>query len=151
MSYWTLTRHTEHTARKEHTCSGCHHTIRPGQTYTRLEGLYDGEWTTWKDCGRCVPWHENVHGGYVRPIDVLKKMTDDYDDPLRDHDAEWDGATLTLYGLELKGNRTREAIYQASILPGVGLTEWVKVARYVPQRRRSSSWQVYEELTEVAS
>jgi len=60
LSYWTLTRHTEHTARKEHTCSGCHHTILPGQTYTRLEGLYDGEWTTWKDCGRCVPCMEKT-------------------------------------------------------------------------------------------
>jgi len=149
VSYWTLTRHTEHTARKEHTCSGCHHTILPGQTYTRLEGLYDGEWTTWKDCGRCVPWHEDVAGAYVRPIDVLEELDENYGDPhRRPKNSAWDGATLTIYGLELVGHKLREVIYQASMVPGVGLTGWVKVARF--NRDHYLPGEVtYEELTEV--
>ena len=152
MSYWTLTRHTEHTARKEHTCSGCHHTILPGQTYTRLEGLYDGEWTTWKECGRCVPWHENVNGGYVRPIDVLDELLATADDPEDGlHDAERDGATLTLHGLEVgRYHDTNEAIYQASLVPGVGLTGWVKIAEKTRVQGRGQGWGLgWKELTEV--
>lgn len=133
MSHWTLTRQTTPTARKEHQCSGCHHTIRPGQTYRRLEGKYGGEWLTWKDCTKCVPWHENVAGGYVRPIDVLDKIDRVSESPTDFlGDAHFDGAVLTLYGLELHGNRTNPAIYQASNVPGVGLTGWVQVAREAP-------------------
>lgn len=151
MSYWTLIRQNEHTARKEHTCSGCHHKILPGQTYTRQEGLSDYRWETWKDCGRCVPWHENVAGSYVRPIDVLEDLEENWDDPNRHPERRcWDGATLTIYGLEVERyDSTNEAVYQASLIPGTGLTGWTKVARWTPRRIRQHRGQesAYEELT----
>lgn len=149
MSDWSMTRNRYPTAHKAHTCTGCHHTIFPGQTYRRLEGVFDGRWTTWKDCRRCVPWHENVAGAYVRPEDVLDELLENWDDPHRgpDHDC-WDGHTVTIYALELRGLRAREAVYQASMVPGVGLTDWTLVARWTPPRVRHKRGQTsaYEEV-----
>jgi len=66
-------------ARKEHRCSDCGRTIRPGEQYRRGVG-FDGTAWTWKDCRHChavlneydLPWdgeynadtfHEWAHDG----------------------------------------------------------------------------------------
>ena len=42
------------TARKEHKCSDCGRTIRPGETYRRGVGFEAGEvYSQWKDCRHC--------------------------------------------------------------------------------------------------
>lgn len=43
----------ERTARREHACSGCGETVRPGHVYRRTAVLDDGHWHTWKHCRRC--------------------------------------------------------------------------------------------------
>ena len=40
-------------ARKQHECNCCHSTIIPRTEYARLEFTDDGEFVTWKLCGRC--------------------------------------------------------------------------------------------------
>lgn len=40
-------------ARKEHTCCECGGTISPGEEYVRNEGLWVGEWGTYKQCLAC--------------------------------------------------------------------------------------------------
>lgn len=123
MADWTLYRETEPTARKRHQCDGCHGTIRPGETYTRARGLYDGRWETSIHCGHCVPVEENVAGAYRRPAQM-------FDDALGDSFvAEWDGNTIILYGLEVTATGTRHALYETTLIPRVGLTDWSLVAR----------------------
>ena len=40
-------------ARKTHTCTACRETIRPGDLYHVLTGVWDGEWDSFKHCARC--------------------------------------------------------------------------------------------------
>jgi len=50
------------TARKEHSCDECSHTIRPGEKYECANGLWEGHFRTWKTCERCVDirtWTKN--------------------------------------------------------------------------------------------
>jgi hypothetical protein len=43
-------------ARKEHACSGCGETIKPGHQYRRTAILASrkGGWSTWRHCRRCA-------------------------------------------------------------------------------------------------
>lgn len=41
-------------ARVPHRCSACRETIRPGDRYRRIESLFDGDWSTVKQCARCM-------------------------------------------------------------------------------------------------
>jgi len=41
-------------ARKVHRCSECRGEIKKGETYTRISSLYDGRWTTSKQCEDCT-------------------------------------------------------------------------------------------------
>lgn len=42
-------------ARKGHQCCACRETIRPGDRYHHLSGIWDGEPDAFKHCARC--WH----------------------------------------------------------------------------------------------
>lgn len=48
------------TAKKAHKCEECRSTIQPGDKYERSEGLWDGEWQTFKTCKRCLDLREFV-------------------------------------------------------------------------------------------
>ncbi len=62
-------------ARKAHTCEECGQAIDPGDRYERAAGLYDGRWSVYKTCHRCLAlrdWLEVVsccfcwsHGGLM--------------------------------------------------------------------------------------
>jgi len=41
-------------ARKHHKCCECRRPIFPGQQYELFKGLYDGLWSRFKTCQRCV-------------------------------------------------------------------------------------------------
>lgn len=41
-------------ARKDHRCCECGETIRPGQTYEYVKGLWDGSWDDFKTCAPCA-------------------------------------------------------------------------------------------------
>lgn len=41
-------------ARKKHRCCECGETIRPGQVYECVKGLWDGCWAEYKTCTLCV-------------------------------------------------------------------------------------------------
>ena len=45
---------TDPKARKEHRCSECHKTILPGDQYKREEGVWDGDFRTYKTCLSCL-------------------------------------------------------------------------------------------------
>ncbi len=42
-------------ARAEHKCCACHETIRPGDRYHFVSGIWDGSPDSFKHCARC--WH----------------------------------------------------------------------------------------------
>lgn len=42
------------TARKEHRCCECRGAIAAGETYQRVDGCWDGSWSTYKTCAICV-------------------------------------------------------------------------------------------------
>ncbi len=43
-----------HIARKQHTCCECGLSIAPGERYERVEGCWEGTWSTFKTCDPCA-------------------------------------------------------------------------------------------------
>lgn len=43
-----------HVAAKTHRCCECGRDICPGTKYQRVDGLWAGEWNTFKSCSRCA-------------------------------------------------------------------------------------------------
>jgi hypothetical protein len=41
-------------ARKHHTCSDCRGEIKPKETYKTISGLWDGKFSTYKQCQDCT-------------------------------------------------------------------------------------------------
>ena len=41
-------------ARKQHRCCECRISIKAGETYSRVEGLWDGQFSTYKTCTPCA-------------------------------------------------------------------------------------------------
>ncbi len=60
-------------ARKEHKCCECGDTIRAGLLYEYTTGLWDGFWSTYKTCARCV----NIRNDYFRGW-VYTQMVEDF-------------------------------------------------------------------------
>lgn len=50
----TLYSEREVRARKQHRCCECRISIKPGDTYSRVEGLWDGRFQTYKTCTPCA-------------------------------------------------------------------------------------------------
>lgn len=50
----------EPTARKEHRCQECGGRILPGETYERVSGKWDGQFSQFKTCCRCTDLREWV-------------------------------------------------------------------------------------------
>jgi hypothetical protein len=46
-------RESFHIARKTHICCECDGEIKPGEKYHRAEGVWAGEWQTYKTCLPC--------------------------------------------------------------------------------------------------
>ena len=44
----------EPVARKEHICCECRCTIKPGEQYEKVEGLWENKFTTYKTCNDCL-------------------------------------------------------------------------------------------------
>jgi hypothetical protein len=71
MTFWT---ETYPVARKEHRCTLCGRTIRPGETYRRGVGLDDGRAWTFKECAHCravMDLCDPAWGEYEYDADVL--------------------------------------------------------------------------------
>ena len=47
-------------ARKEHRCCECGETIKKGEKYELVKGLWDGSWSTYKTCEMCVRIRNDV-------------------------------------------------------------------------------------------
>lgn len=47
-------------ARKEHKCEECRRTIRPGESYELVFGMWEGEARMYKTCGHCLALREWV-------------------------------------------------------------------------------------------
>lgn len=45
-------------ARKQHRCCECRISIKPGDTYHRAEGLWDGSFQTFKTCTTCAEFRD---------------------------------------------------------------------------------------------
>lgn len=41
-------------ARKEYTCRECYRAITPGERYTKITGLSEGDWFTYRQCQHCA-------------------------------------------------------------------------------------------------
>lgn len=118
---WRVCRVTHPTARKEHQCSGCGHTIRPGDRYERCDGIFDGEGATWKWCMICIPFEDQ----WIRPDAALVDLAEHEPRGIfGDHRYfEMDGATLIGHGESLYFHDER-ATYECHLVPLVGLTRW---------------------------
>lgn len=49
-------------ARKRHECCECRGSILPGEQYERVFGVWDGDWSTFVTCARCIDirtWTKN--------------------------------------------------------------------------------------------
>lgn len=47
-------RHTERTAKKAHVCTECQKTIEPGSKYRDVCGVWEGDFSTYRQCLRCA-------------------------------------------------------------------------------------------------
>ena len=55
-------------ARKPHICTECRRQISPRESYTNIRALYDGHWSTYKQCSHCrvaTDWLWQECGGYL--------------------------------------------------------------------------------------
>jgi hypothetical protein len=50
----TIYTETNPTARKRHICCECGSTIEPGERYERVDGLWSGQWESFKTCEFCA-------------------------------------------------------------------------------------------------
>jgi hypothetical protein len=50
----TIHNQSDHKAAKLYACSECRRTIAKGETYTRIDGLWDGSWSTFRWCAHCA-------------------------------------------------------------------------------------------------
>lgn len=57
------------TAKREHRCCECGDTIKPGERYQHVRGLWEGKWDTFKTCSECVDTRDKVFdlAGFVPP------------------------------------------------------------------------------------
>lgn len=65
---WSVVTVVQRKAAKEHRCTECFRTIRPGEVYQLTQGLCDGAWDTWKTCPHCLAaaaWLLEVCRGWV--------------------------------------------------------------------------------------
>jgi len=51
---------TWHKANKEHACSACLETIKPGHQYCRAAWAFEGEFDNVKRCARCQAMHKHL-------------------------------------------------------------------------------------------
>lgn len=66
----TLYNQSWPTAQKAHRCCECSKAIAPGEKYQRVEGLWDGEWNTYKTCVSCARLREGIASD-IRRVDPL--------------------------------------------------------------------------------
>lgn len=59
-NYPAVYQETKPTARKDHRCSECGEAIRPGTTYDRIFGVWEGDAVTFKICPACYALREQV-------------------------------------------------------------------------------------------
>jgi hypothetical protein len=126
VSYWQCANVSEPTARKEHTCSQCGDTIQPGQTYKKIRGLWEGEWTTHKWCMRC----ECLSGNQcITPEEGARIANEAARDPDRWPMAWWeDCRVLVMEGAKTLSPRDRGLVLREAImLPNTGLLGWEEV------------------------
>lgn len=93
-------------ARKLYRCCECRGPIRPGDTYTRSGMLYDGRWSTYRQCAACdeaLAWLTEHCGGWC--------YTGVYED-LDEHFRDWPAANIEV-GRILVRMRRRERAYLA--------------------------------------
>lgn len=111
-------------ARREHTCTACHATIRPGQRYHYSAWSDGGELYTWKSCERCIPHEDSYAGAWIRPEEAWAepdKWPAQYQD---------DGSILVESYYEYEGGWASEHVQHESVMvPLVGMMEWSEVPR----------------------
>lgn len=76
-------REAERRAAKEHKCTECGRQIAKGERYLRIEGLYDGSWTTMRVCAHCrvgADWLRAECGGFTLDgvIDEVREHAEEY-------------------------------------------------------------------------
>jgi hypothetical protein len=69
-------------AAKDHKCDECRGTIRKGENYEYVTGLWDGQWSTFRTCPDCIPIRCEIarlpgscdgwmHGGMLEELDNM--------------------------------------------------------------------------------
>lgn len=69
--YSSVWKEVTQKARKEHACGCCGLRIAAGEVYMRTGSLFDGRWSTYIDCGRCIragDEFQRLHGVRVRGV-----------------------------------------------------------------------------------
>ena len=80
MMAWEISTKTTPTARKAHVCDECGKSIPAGSKYFKLEGLWEGEFTTYRahaDCSDAVQHFNRLHGLCHDECMALSDLDDD--------------------------------------------------------------------------
>ena len=80
---WDLATDTKPVARKRHTCDHCGNSIDAGEQYERRDGLWEGEFESFKS-----------HVGCLNAVDAIHKLhnltaDDEYFDPGNWEQSDW--------------------------------------------------------------
>lgn len=103
-SVYTATRPK---ARKSHKCEECGGPIKPGETYERVFGVWDGYASTFKTCERCFDLRQWVKNNVPCFCWAHGNMLDDADEAVAE--ARWRARDETV-GLRFGFLRRREMI-----------------------------------------
>ena len=81
-------------ASKNHTCCECRNTIKCGERYQYIKGLWDGTWAAYKTCEPCADLRYSLEKVWRVPLGELRREYMDYLDSLVDVEIDGEGRII---------------------------------------------------------
>lgn len=94
-------------ARKSHVCEECRNTIRAGDAYERVSGLWEGQWETFRTCLGCVSLRQYTEGYVPCVCWQHGNMVEDCLETLQEYAHELPGMLFGAYRLIVKNKLNR--------------------------------------------
>lgn len=104
---------SRHTARKEHKCYECRRTIRPGEQYESVRGVWEGRFEFFKTCQHCLALRDWVKAHVPCFCWMYGDVRNDAIETALSYAHEAPGLLFGAYRREIAIRRARKAGAQA--------------------------------------